>query len=380
MKALVLCLFVFSGVCTGVATEQQIGQPRPLQEMDATIEPAVKVSWPSQVGEMYSIEASFDLHQWEEQAVVQAQGLTTSWYEAITQYPKRFYRIREKESLGKLLGVLPSFTGAVSDLYIVYSDGTGGRQIKYTLGAVRPGGGTAAEDKVLYTEETIPGSEVCDLKLYDVASDSTTTLTTGVGRGAFFDAKDPMFCLYCDSEANLRRARIDNFPGQTLVDSSYDIRSFWPSLDGSVIVTMEIEGKINRLAAYDASGALIRVLGQGEWDWWNFSIDRTGQWVFFSYIDEQQGQKKVKIIHVRAPVSYDLAALLPLWTRDALFMFWAPYNNLLDPATGDFYSSIDGSMTTDNTLQPGLNWIGWDNEGYLYRVSPDLTRVQKIEE
>jgi len=380
MRALVLCLFVFSAACSGMATEQQIGQPRPLQEMDATIEPAVKVSWQSEVGKVYSIEASFDLEQWEDVAVTQSQGLTTSWYEAITQYPKKFYRIRQKESLGKLL-VVP---GGVSDLYIVYSDGTRGRGIKDTLGAVWRLQLSPDGHKILYSELATPGGEVCDLKLYDVASDSTTTLVTGVASAAYFDPKDSSYCLYCDSEGNIRRARIDSFPGQTLIDSSYDIRSFLLSPDGSVIVTDEQrdEHPQDRMAAYEASGGLIRVLWQGDYSYWdflhNFSMDKAGQQVFCSYISQPQYQHTVKIINVRTGVASELPALLPVWAGMA--WAWAPYDNLLLVETGDFYSPVDGSLTTDNTLQLGLHWRGVDTEGYLYRVSPDLTQVRRIEE
>lgn len=241
------------------------------------------------------------------------------------------------------------------------------------------------EGHILYAEENVPGAYDCAVRLYDVASDMTTTLVANAGHNVVFDQRDQNYFFYIGSPPTtiFRRALDGSTDTPWITDAGHSIGGFAESPDGNrIIIKSSDSGQpyLDRFVTFTNQGTFERVLLETPFDGYNFSFSPAGDQAVVSYRDvDCNGQRHVVVYNLNTGAGQELPTIATNWWPNsscAQWISWSPYDDLFVLGANIFCSPVDGHVTGTCSFPATYGALGgFDSDSRLYTTDQSLTHL-----
>lgn len=244
------------------------------------------------------------------------------------------------------------------------------------------------ERHILYTEEIVSGMDDYAVRHYDVLADTTTTHFPHAGKAVAFDWRDDGYFFYIASSRTtiFRRALDGSTDTPWITDAGHVIHSFGQLPDGGIMIKSGDAGPpyLDRIATFTRQGFFERLLLEAAFDGFNYTCNPTADRAVVSYRDvDCSGQRHVIVYNLKTGAGQELPAIATnYWPTSscALFIGWAPYDELWAPFTTNlFFSPVDGHVTGNWSVPSGYGLLGVDSNGRWYATDQSLSHILRLQ-
>jgi hypothetical protein len=253
----------------------------------------------------------------------------------------------------------------------------------------RLGSGSVAKNErhILYTEEILSGMDDYAVRHYDVLANTTTTIFPHAGKAVAFDLRDDNYFYYIASNRTsiFRRALDGSTDTPWITDAGHVIHSFAQLPDGGIMIKSGDAGPpyLDRIATFTSQGVFERLLLETAFDGFNYTCNPIGDRAVVSYRDADcSGQRHVIVYNLNTGAGQELPTIATnYWPASscAVFIGWAPYDELWAPFTTNlFFSPVDGHVTGNWSVPSGYGVLGIDSNWRWYATDQSLIHILRL--
>lgn len=259
------------------------------------------------------------------------------------------------------------------NLYYIYSDGTGFKNIKNNL--TRGSWGSIEDDNnILFSEEI--NADNYSIYIYHIDTGTISTVVTGASRKMTMFSPDNRVLFIRNGiikKANLDGSNEQNF---ILPDSGWQFVAFFYSPDKTRLLTRSSGSGLDKTDMYNADGTYASAIyGPHNSDIFNYFWNLDGTEIIYTYEDQNDSTEHVLIIPIDGSPIRDLSSEMP-----RAFYVWGRYNNLFSLDDRNFYSPSDGSFVCTMDVPAGATpaLLGFGKYGYVYFADSNGSNLFKV--